>query len=306
MSGVSAIHSCVAMRIGIVGTHWGRVHCGTFRRYGHEIAMLVGRDAEATRRAAEEERVALGTTDIDALEAIDVVVIATPAKSHAHFVRRFGHKIVLCEKPLFGLEMPEDAEALAGHPRLFVNYAFPFLENAAALRTRLRELGRLRNVDVTVEVNLDQRRPRERWLTEIAVHPLSFVVHLLGEVERTEAPAHCDLAFRSEHCVTEVRVGAAPEPGIDYRLRFVGTDGSAELEGAYRVGGAWSYAPLRINGHEVTSREDSIGRDVWYEANCRSVGAMLDVVEARCSIEDAKARGLFDGRAALALDRLLR
>jgi predicted dehydrogenase len=47
------------MRIGIVGTWWGRMHVGGFRRAGAEVVAICGRDPERTRRVAAQEGIPL-------------------------------------------------------------------------------------------------------------------------------------------------------------------------------------------------------------------------------------------------------
>ena len=70
------------MRVGIIGTNWGRVHCGTFRAAGCDVAVLVGpREAEVVAVAAAEG-VPVASTEPDALEACDIVVIASPTPTH--------------------------------------------------------------------------------------------------------------------------------------------------------------------------------------------------------------------------------
>ncbi|MEM9491105.1 MAG: Gfo/Idh/MocA family oxidoreductase [Myxococcota bacterium] len=90
------------MRVGIIGTNWGRTHIGTFRRCGVEVHALVGTDGPAVAAIAAAEDVPIGTDDVAVLDAVDIVVIATPTPVHRQFVERFPDKAVLCEKPLLG------------------------------------------------------------------------------------------------------------------------------------------------------------------------------------------------------------
>jgi myo-inositol 2-dehydrogenase / D-chiro-inositol 1-dehydrogenase len=91
------------MRVGIIGTNWGRMHIGGFRGAGADVAALCGRDWEKTRRIATEERIPLATGDTAALiAAVDIVVVAGPDALHAEHVLEAVHagRPVLCEKPL--------------------------------------------------------------------------------------------------------------------------------------------------------------------------------------------------------------
>ncbi len=54
-----------ALKVGIIGTVWGRIHCGTFRQAGCEIAALVGQDAAKAAEVAAAEGVPVGTNDLD-------------------------------------------------------------------------------------------------------------------------------------------------------------------------------------------------------------------------------------------------
>jgi predicted dehydrogenase len=102
------------VRIGIIGTNWGRMHVGGFRGAGAEIAALCGSDPEKTARIAAEEGIALATTRVDELcAAVDVVVVSGPDRlHHAHITAALDAGChVLSEKPL--TRTAEDALALA-------------------------------------------------------------------------------------------------------------------------------------------------------------------------------------------------
>ncbi len=106
------------MRVGIVGTGWGRMHVGAFRAAGAEITALCGRDADKTAAIARSEGVPLATTDIDELCAhADVVVVASSDAAHVAHVRAAlaAGRPVLCEKPL--ATTAADARALADAAR---------------------------------------------------------------------------------------------------------------------------------------------------------------------------------------------
>ena len=64
------------MRVGIIGTGWGRTHCGTFRAAGWEIAALAGRRLDDVTAVAAAEGVPRATADPDELEDCDVIVVA--------------------------------------------------------------------------------------------------------------------------------------------------------------------------------------------------------------------------------------
>lgn len=93
----------MSIRVGVMGTSWGLMHVGAFRRAGAQVVALLGRDAGKTRRIAVREGIGLATTQLqELLDAVDVVVVATPDRlHHAHVVAALERgRHVLCEKPL--------------------------------------------------------------------------------------------------------------------------------------------------------------------------------------------------------------
>lgn len=102
------------MRVGVIGTNWGRIHIDAFRTAGADVAALCGRDERKTRSIADSERVPFATTNVEELcERVDVVVVASADKVHVEHVRAAlkAKKPVLCEKPL--AMDAGDAEAIA-------------------------------------------------------------------------------------------------------------------------------------------------------------------------------------------------
>jgi predicted dehydrogenase len=296
------------MRIGIIGTSWGRLHCGTFRRHGHEIVALLGRDAEKTRRIAAEEGVPAGGTDPSVLEGAELIVVASPADTHAEYVARFAARPLFCEKPLFGRAPDPPLHALVAGARLWVSYAFGFLESAGRIRRMVQEgqLGDLEEVQVSVRVALGEARPAGHWLGEVAVHPLAFVQELVGPMTAVSAQggarAVAHYRFAAGQRAVSLEVAPAAAPGIEIAIALQGTRGRLLLEGGYQPAAGWSFAPLQLNGAATGPPEQSSHADVWFEANCRCVGTMLDVLEGRIGATEAAGRGLFDGERALAVD----
>lgn len=111
------------LRAAIVGPGYiGRVHAETLRRMGVEVRVLIGRDPERTRAAADELGVAQISTDLApalADPAIDVIHVCTP--NHLHYGQALAAlragKHLVCEKPL--TITPEESAALvaAAGPR---------------------------------------------------------------------------------------------------------------------------------------------------------------------------------------------
>lgn len=144
------------MRVGIIGTGWGRMHIGGFRGAGAEVAALCGRDRDRTRDVAAQEGVAFATADVRELcDVVDAVVVASPDALHAAHVRLAmdAGRHVLCEKP-FTVDA-SDADDLmrraARRPDLVyaVNVPYRSLPPFAAARAWLA--GRsLRTLEVSV------------------------------------------------------------------------------------------------------------------------------------------------------------
>ncbi|MEO1085034.1 MAG: Gfo/Idh/MocA family oxidoreductase [Acidobacteriota bacterium] len=170
------------MDVGIIGTGWGRIHCGTFRAAGCRIAALLGRDAAQTRDVARLEGVPIGTDDPADLEGCDVIVVASPTSSHFDYLRRFRHKAVFCEKPLYDRPLTErEIDELSGG-EVFVNYAFPFLDSSRHLDRWLADgkIGDVQRVLLRVGVRFEGTKSPAGWFHDVAVHPLSWLLHRFG------------------------------------------------------------------------------------------------------------------------------
>jgi predicted dehydrogenase len=301
------------MRVGIIGTGWGRTHVGTFRGCGHAVEVLVGRDADRTRTIAAQEGVAVGTTDLAALDAMDVVVIATPPATHAALVERFSDKLLVCEKPLLGRPPTDDDVALIRRPtlRLAVNYAFGFLDTAKRLQGLVAAdaLGVVEHIHLAVAVRLGDITDPRHWLLEVGSHPLAFIQHLFGSFAPVRVAEHSPetLIVDSDNGVQQLRVRIEPasEPGIVYDLRLQGAAGRVELRGATPEGGQWAYEGLQHDGATVSEPERSTHEDVWYAANCRCIATSLDVLTGAIAPSHARAVGVTSGADALELERML-
>lgn len=269
----------MARRVAILGARWGRTHVGTFRRAGCEVVAIVGSTPEQSRAVAEAEGIA--GWDEGAIERADVVVVATPTPSHLELASRWSKKDVFCEKPFAGARAREALADAVAAGRVWVNYAQPFLRASedAARRVQRGKIGGEVRAEVAVRARLDEEPPSRALLLEIAVHPLSFVHHLLGRDRRTD-----------------VRMDALEgERGIDVDVALVGSDGRIDLSGRYRPGRGWDWGPL--------DAAEAGTSDVWYEANCRCVALYLDVICGRVTPKEARARGMFDAARALEFER---
>ena len=144
------------MKVGIIGTGWGRMHIGAFRAAGADVAVLCGRNLEKTRGIAQRENIATATDDVAKLcEQVDVVVVASPDGKHRDHVRAAlnAKRHVLCEKPL-AMTLAEAKELVAAADASGVRCAvgFPYRQLAPmiGLRAWLMTRSPVREIDVTL------------------------------------------------------------------------------------------------------------------------------------------------------------
>lgn len=144
------------MRVGIIGTGWGRMHVGAFRACGASVVAVCGRDAERTRAVGQAEGIPLATTDVSELcAAAELVVVASADDAHAGHVAEATRqgRAVLCEKPLCtSVDEARVMVQLAARSRAPCAVSFPYrqLPPLRALRGWLAQRGELRSVDVVV------------------------------------------------------------------------------------------------------------------------------------------------------------
>lgn len=144
------------MKVGIIGTGWGRMHIGAFRAAGADVAVLCGRNLEKTRGIAQRENIATATDDVRKLcELVDIVVVASPDGMHRDHVRAAlaAKKHVLCEKPL-AMTLAEARELVtaagASGVRCAVGFPYRQLPPLIGLRAWLMTKGPVRELDVTL------------------------------------------------------------------------------------------------------------------------------------------------------------
>jgi predicted dehydrogenase len=254
------------MRIGVIGTKWGRMHVGAFRAVGAEVAALCGQQAGHTREVAAREGIALATTSVRELcEAVDAVVVASPDALHREHVELAldAGRAVLCEKPL--TRTLEEARALVERVRratrpCAVNFPYRMLPPLQALRGWLSErpvhhlVVTLRNSFVPREV-VEPGAPQGRsadfgglshvldaalWLT--GTRPTWVQASLSGRPVHTAA-LHVGL---SSGAVLVLTHAASPEPGLHGGWSLLGEDWEAGFSGGYvpaREG--WCVSPVR-------------------------------------------------------------
>ncbi|MBQ1782555.1 MAG: Gfo/Idh/MocA family oxidoreductase [Gammaproteobacteria bacterium] len=296
------------MRAGIIGSNWGLVHLVPLRNAGVDVVALCGQDAANTARVAAREGIGRCHTNAAELQDLDLIVIATPAITHPQLLELFPHQFVICEKPLLGIGHPLARAASLPRQRVWVNYAFAFLDCAQAAAAALAQIGPLQRVRVESTVNIPLTFSWPQWFMEVASHPLSWVLHQLGPAwPRTVRPlpqGHLVEAWWPSGTTGEFVVGHQPQAGIHHRLHLVGEGGSIELQGQLIWGENWRYGPLRVNG-EVLELANGGSGDPWVLANHEAVTALVAVARGRTSRDQALASGLFDLDKALWVEQLV-
>lgn len=295
-----------SLTAGIIGVNWGVVHLYNLRSAGVHVGGLCATDLNRARAVAAEHGVELATTDPTDLERFDVVVIASPAETHAELLRRFAHRWVICEKPI--LCAPVRGRFEAASASAFVNYAFGFLDVARATEDALGALGEVAELHLVSRASLPGRFDAERWFLETASHPLAWLLHRFGASRllerRVDGPRVSLRRLLDAGPTLEVRFEVGGEPGIRHDLAIRASGGEVQLTGDYRPGARWRFGPVRVDGAPVSPVEDVVG-DAWLRANARSVEAMLRVFRGEIGRDAAVRRGLFDVETALRVERAM-
>jgi myo-inositol 2-dehydrogenase / D-chiro-inositol 1-dehydrogenase len=304
------------MRAGVVGTSWGRVLVRALRAAGVEVVALAGLDAGRTRAVADELGIPGAHSDLAELHdlALDLVAVATPPDTHPEVLHALAGIPAVCEKPLLGLR--GDA-ALLPDDGVWVNYAFPFLDAARTVAAALPEVGPVAAVEVLSRPDMPLDLTPAEWLLEVCCHPLSLVVHLLGEPAlvdgRIDAP-DAEMTLRLPGDVP-CRVTCRPTRGVDgleHHVALATASGVVELSGAWRTGGVWRFPAPTLDGDPlpaVAPPPDDVPVDEpcpWQRANLRSVAVAAAAATGRISAEGALRLGGFDLARARPLDEAVR
>lgn len=266
------------MRAAVVGVNWGRVHISALREAGLEVVAVVAQDPTGAHRAATETGVpqALDLPSLHTLD-LDVISVATPATTHHRIISELPDVPVICEKPAVGTG---PLRTFTRRSPVRVNYAFPWLRSARVAG----EIGGVRGARVVCEHDLPGRRGE--WFFELATHPLSWLVTLLGEPGVEGGSLICG--------DVPVAVTVRHRPGLSGLRTTVELDtdsGAVEVVGQYRIGGDWVYT-ASLGGTALTDPETG-PPDPWYTANARSIAAAVHGGDHR----------VFTWDRALALDR---
>lgn len=291
----------------IVGTNWGLIHLATLRDAGLDVVALAGTSFDRTRAIAEREGVSGASTDLARLADVDLVVVATPASTHADVLRRLAVPHIVCEKPIIGIDgSPQDLPE-TGH-RVFVNYAFAFLDSARLAADLINDSGGMAAARLECSVNLPQDFDVPQWFLEVASHPLSWLLHMSGPPHvrsRHQSATGLSLELTCSDVEIDVDFTVGGPAGIHQDIEVCARSGATiGLSGRYVPGQPWEYDPVTVDGQQRNAGESG-EPDCWMQANRRSVTTMIDVFRGDLDRSAALASGLFDIRKALWLERTL-
>lgn len=185
-----------ALKVGVIGAGaWGKNHVRTLATLPGATLSAVCDASQAIRDRVAREHPSVMVTESPAalLDAVEAVVIASPAPTHAELaLQAIAAGIpVLVEKP-FALTVA-DAEAMAeaadkASVPLLVGHLLVHHPIIDRLHTMLRDgsLGEPYYI-YSQRVNLGQVRPDENALWSLGPHDVSVALHLLGETPVTVA-----------------------------------------------------------------------------------------------------------------------
>lgn len=287
------------MRIGVIGTGWGRMHIGAFRAAGADVYALCGADLQKTRRVAAEEGIPFATDDVAALCAVvDGVVVASPDGLHAAHAQRAiqAGRAVLCEKPL--TTSVSDAIALVDAARASrvtcaTNFPYRMLPPLSALR-RWLDARRPRNVVVTVRNGFAAGAAATADFGG-ASHVIDAALWLCGggparwvQATLTGDPHHSVLLHFQSPAGVDVSLShvACAEPGIYGAWSFVGEGWEAGLSASYVPSrGGWCISTVRALESGgwfdlAPGAEPCEGHpEPWAQAHISTARAFLSAVE---------------------------
>jgi predicted dehydrogenase/nucleoside-diphosphate-sugar epimerase len=265
-------------RVALVGAGYiSQVHADALRAIpGVRVAAIIDPSAEAAARLAASVGGAARFHSVDealAAEAFDAAHVLVPPHLHAAVATRLlaSGKPVLLEKPLAvsSAECAALAEAAQRGPTLVgVNQNFLFHPAFLRLRRLVESgaIGRPSYLDCLYNVPLRQLAARQfgHWmfdapgniLLEQAVHPLSQIVAIAGEVASLRAIAEPALPLA---------------PGLDFRQSLTVTLACARMPAGLRfaVGQAFPFWQIAIIGDDGVAVADMLANRCYRHARTR-------------------------------------
>ncbi len=289
----------------IIGCNWGMVHLAALQQSGLELSALVDVDLPRAQSLAQQLNIAHACQSLTQVPEVDLVIIATPAISHMQVIEHFSQQAIICEKPLLGLSANQ---LPANWPkRLWVNYAFNQLESAQLINQLIQPTQGPVRVQLSSQVNLPLKFSLEQWFLETASHPLSWLLHLLGEPRQlskqtSEQELKLELACGEHRININFTLGGAA--GIYHQVQVQQGQKNIQLKGHYIPGQAWRFMPVLLNG-EPQNHGEYHESDCWLQANQRSTSLIIKHLQGQLSEAELLAQGGFNPTKALWLEQSL-
>ncbi|MBD1388097.1 Gfo/Idh/MocA family oxidoreductase [Neiella sp. HB171785] len=287
----------------IIGSHWGLVHLPPLQSLGIKVTALVSHDLQQAQAVAAEHQIPLVTDQATAIGQPDLVIVATPAVTHAEIIRAFPHSHIFCEKPVVGpygnpAELPHWAD------RVLINYAFSQLDSSRCIMAQQLTP---RHIKLHSRVNLsgfdfDARQ----WFFEVTSHPLSWLLHWLGEptLDRRHLDNHhIQLQLQCGTTDIDIDFAVAGEAGIYHRFEINCEQGLVELAGCYQPGSPWRFEPV-LHNQQALNQGEFISSDCWLRANQRSLELAIRHFNGELTMTEVERLGAFSVAKALAIEGL--
>lgn len=298
------------MKIGLIGTNWGRIHCGTFAEWGYKINTVMGQDKAKTKKVAKEEGIENYTTNRNDLKNMDVIIIASPMETHPEYIEFFKDKWVFCEKPLSGQKVKRSFIKKFKNKNIFFNYAFPQLETAKEIKRTVKadKLGNVYKIIANIAVSFPFEQSNSKWFVDVASHELYFFNYLFKRFNLKNHYLNSDrldisTQFSNGKQSLNINLYQAYRESLTMDFKLIGDKGELEVNGGYIPDKDWNFSPLRLNGEAITEGEYSNEIDIWFRANARNVKLFLDLVNSKLSKSEAVAKGLADLTAAAEIEQ---
>ena len=299
------------LRAAVVGTRWGLVHVEALRASDVEVVALCGRDARKTEAIAAAHDIPVAATCLASLHTmeLDLVAIATPAETHAQVSAELPETARICEKPVLGLSGRVEELGQLGSS-CWVNYAFSFLPGARQMADALESEKPIRRFEMVTEYDIPREMTPAVSVLELASHPLSFAIHLLGAPRGAgtfrETHGGCVMSFTLGSTETTLRCSRERRGfALRHGVRAVGSSGIPhEFEGRLEAEKPWRFGPVYHGGDALPMRAGGAG-DPWVNANVASIRTICRALRGELSEVAARRVGLFDASRAFSIEALV-
>ncbi len=300
------------MKIGLVGTNWGRIYITALEKLGLKVDLLVGRNLKKTQEVAKQHNIPQASDQIKTLQRVDLIIVASPADTHLEIINAFPNKAIWCEKPVSLKPVNKDDVDFSALSNCYVNYAFPHLQSVQLVTSLIRkgEIGRVQSVIMKSGFNLPGEKNFKDWFTDIIVHPFAYLSHLFGKFDLNMAyqmPNHNHISaiFSTQHVQMDISFYRSHEQSMLYDITLVGENGDIHLKGGYKPYSQWFFDPVTLNGVPQNAGEYSNEEDIWKQANIEALSWYLNLLNKKVTIQESKMAGLFDLKRAIEMEEAI-